>query len=72
MVLSRFMQIILNGKETKVKDHSTLQELLEEMEIKPQMIASELNSKIIRRSEYATTQIHPGDRLEILQMIGGG
>lgn len=66
------MRIILNGKETQIDDHSTLHELLEKMKIKPQIVASELNSKIVRRSEYSTTQICEGDRLEILQMIGGG
>ena len=66
------MKIILNGKETEVAEGVTISQLLEERKIVPQMIACEVNSEIVRRREYAQTMVRPGDRVEILQMIGGG
>ena len=66
------MKIILNGKETEVPEGATISRLLEERNIIPQTVACELNSEIVRRREYAQTTVRQGDRVEILQMIGGG
>src|SRR5438034_886646 len=66
------VKIILNGKETEVEGSKTLLDLLEERKITPQMVACEINSQLIRRKEFSKAEIHDGDRIEILQMIGGG
>ena len=66
------MKIILNGKETLINDGITIQELLTEMKISPQIVACELNLKIVKRNQYPSTTISEGDQLEILRMIGGG
>ena len=42
------------------------------MKIQPELVACELNLKIIRRAQYAETLLKEGDELEILQMISGG
>lgn len=66
------MKIKLNGKETDLEKPLTIAELLQKMQIKPEMVACEINLKIIKRSEYKNFKISEGDSLEILQMIGGG
>lgn len=66
------MRITLNGKETEIQENMTLEKLLDQMKLKPQMVACELNSKIIKRNAFAVMPICNGDHLEILQMIGGG
>ena len=66
------MNVVVNGKETALRKNISLLKLLEEMKIQPARVACELNLKIIKRSQYAATQLQAGDRLEILQMIGGG
>lgn len=66
------MKIILNGKETEVSEGLTLQKLLQDMKIEPQLVACELNLKIIRRKDYGAQALTEGDQVEILQMIGGG
>ena len=68
----RGMKITLNGKETEIAQSTTLSKLLGDLKITPQMVACEINSKIIRRTEYPRTRISEGDQIEILQMIGGG
>jgi thiamine biosynthesis protein ThiS len=40
--------------------------------IKADRIAVERNGEIARRSEWATTPVQNGDRLEIVQFVGGG
>ena len=65
-------KIVLNGKETEIAENITLSKLLENLKISPQMVACEINAKIIRRAQYPQTPISEGDKIEILQMIGGG
>lgn len=66
------MKITLNGKETEIIQPVTLQELLGQMKIAPDLVACELNMRIVKRSQYVNTMVSEGDQLEILQMIGGG
>ena len=66
------VKIILNGKDHEVRQGITISELLEEMKIVPETVACELNQAIARRKDYTETIISEGDRIEFLQMIGGG
>ena len=65
------MQIFLNGDERKFSG-KTVTELLSELGISPARVAVELNLDIIPRNIYETTDINPGDRIEIVHFVGGG
>jgi sulfur carrier protein len=47
-------------------------DLLKAKDIEPQMVAVELNSKILEREDLAITQVHEGDTIELLFYMGGG
>lgn len=66
------MKIIVNGDSRSVADRLTLAQLVEELHLVPGRLASEVNGQIVRRAEYANTQLADGDTVEIVQMIGGG
>lgn len=66
------MKIMLNGKEAEIQSGCTLRQLLESYQIQPEIVACELNLKIIKRGQYSSTVLTEGDRLEVLRMIGGG
>ena len=70
--MSGKIKITLNGKPAEVEAGLTVRSLLEGMKIVPEMVACELNEMIVRRKDFSGTQIAEGDRIEILQMIGGG
>lgn len=65
------MKIQLNGEpyETSSK---TIQELLNDLDIKPDFVAVELNRKIIKKCDLAGTCIGDGDNIEIVKFVGGG
>jgi sulfur carrier protein len=42
------------------------------MDLAGKKIAVEKNGEIVPRSRYATTDVRPGDRLEIVGAVGGG
>ena len=71
-LVSSKIKVTLNGKPAEIQGDMTLSALLEDMKIVPQMVACELNQKIVRRKEYSAIHIAEGDQIEILQMIGGG
>ncbi len=66
------MKIVVNGKEAEVAQNITLKDLLDDMQIKPELVACELNLKIVRRKDAPEQKLSEGDQIEILQMIGGG
>jgi thiamine biosynthesis protein ThiS len=40
--------------------------------MKPDRVAIELNREIVPRDQWPQTPLHEGDRLEIVQFVGGG
>lgn len=65
------MKVVING-ETRELTATTLAALVEELGMKPDRIAVELNREIVRRDRWAETALHDGDRLEIVHFVGGG
>lgn len=65
------MQVLLNGETHTVDDSVTVAELVKRLELTGKY-AVELNETIIPRSEYQSAVLHSGDRIEVVQAIGGG
>lgn len=65
------MRVKINGKSEDVQGETVL-DLLKAKTIDPQMVAVELNSKMIERDQLAATAIKDGDALEFLFYMGGG
>ena len=67
------MRVQINGETREIiQDRMVLTELILELALAPQRIAVEVNQKIARRSDWDTTIIHDGDRIEIVHFVGGG
>jgi thiamine biosynthesis protein ThiS len=66
------MKLTLNGEDREFQDVPTLAVLVERLGMKPDRVAVERNRAIVPRAEWANTQLQEGDRLEIVQFVGGG
>ena len=66
------MKIIVNGESRQVPDDMGVPQLLEMLELTGRRLALEINHEIVPRSHFATQRLHAGDRVEIVQAIGGG
>ena len=64
--------INLNGEPRQLPAKTTLEGLINQLGLKGKRIAIEMNQEIILRSEYATTTLQSGDKIEIVHAIGGG
>lgn len=66
------MEILLNGREQTVDDRLTVGKLVEETLPPGKRVAVEVNGEIVPRSRHGAHELNPGDRVEIVQAIGGG
>ena len=66
------MKLQINGEERELAEGLTLAALLAQMGMKADRVAVELNREIVRREAWAQTRLKAGDRLEIVQFVGGG
>ena len=66
------MRIIVNGEEHATPEDTTVQGLVEQLALRPERLAVELNGRVVRRADWPTTQLHDGDRVEIVHFVGGG
>ena len=66
------MEIVVNGETRTAPEGVDLRTLLERLEIEPSRVAVELNREIVSKALWNTTTIRSGDRLEIVQFVGGG
>jgi thiamine biosynthesis protein ThiS len=66
------MEIILNGEKNEVPDICTVGQLIDSLDLRGKRFAIEVNLEIIPRSRYATQRLKAGDRVEIVNAIGGG
>lgn len=66
------MTVVLNGDDTQVSDGMAVADLIGFLGLKPERLAVEVNHKIVRRSEWPSTTLSEGDRVEIVHFVGGG
>lgn len=66
------MQILVNGVAREVPEQMTVRALLAELGWAERRVAVECNGEIVPRSTHATATLAVGDRLEIIQAVGGG
>lgn len=65
------MNIEVNG-EARVVKAGTILALVEELGLNPKKVAVERNLEIVPRSLHGETALADGDRIEIVQFVGGG
>jgi len=68
------LKIFVNGQEKVIDREITVMELLEIMDVKFREVglAVAINEEVVPKSEYKTRKVREGDRVEIVQLVGGG
>ena len=66
------MKITVNGTEREFSEGCTIADVVAELEIKTDRIATEHNLAVVPKAQYAETKLNEGDRLEIVSFVGGG
>jgi sulfur carrier protein len=67
------IEIVINGEKRAICEQSTVQGLLEELGVaQRQGTAVAVNMEVVPRAAHAATVLQAGDRVEIVQAVGGG
>jgi len=64
--------ITLNGERFELDEPVTVTALLAKLEIDPRRVAVEHNLAILKRHRFPEVVVGEGDRLEIVNFVGGG
>ena len=65
-------RITLNGDPYELDAPLTVSALLAKLEIDARRVAVEHNLIVVRRAAYDATVVRDGDRVEIVNFVGGG
>jgi len=65
------MQVMVNAEPLEIADGATVATLVTLRRPKPPF-AVEVNAQLVRRTTYEQTRLRPGDRIEIVTLVGGG
>ena len=66
------LKITLNGEAFETTAPLTITALLKHLEIDSRRVAVEHNLTIVRRKAYDSNVVHDGDKVEIVNFVGGG
>ena len=66
------MKLHVNGEWKTVNSELTLKQLLEKFQINAGNVVVEHNEVVISRPELESTTLREGDKVEIVQFVGGG
>ena len=65
------MKISVNGKEISFNGN-TLKDLIQNYNLKPELIAVEKNREIVNKDSYDSEAVNEGDIIELVRFVGGG
>jgi len=66
------MNIIVNGQEKKFAKEISLAELLEELSLIGKVMAAAVNMDIVKQDSWKQYILKDGDKVELLDFVGGG
>ena len=66
------MQITVNDQPREVAEGCTVAALLEDLGLTGKPVAVEVNLELAPRQRHPQHVLNPGDRLEVVTLVGGG
>jgi sulfur carrier protein len=66
------LTVTVNGERQAVPGGCTVRQLLGLLDLDGRRIAVAVNRDVVPRSSFETQQLANGDRIEILEAVGGG
>ena len=66
------MNIIINGETKSFSSNLTLMEILQELSLEGKVMAAAVNMEIVKQGSWDKYQLNDGDKLELLDFVGGG
>lgn len=66
------IHVTLNGEQRELPGGMSVDELLENVGMKAELVAVEINRELVRKRDFGTRHLGEGDQVEIVEFVGGG
>ena len=66
------MTVIVNGNEKQIEGGATLLALLQQLKLEGKVMAAAVNMEIVKQDQWDRHKLVDGDKLELLDFVGGG
>lgn len=66
------MKLTINGTSKDFQDSISVQQLLVQLDLAPELVVVELNRNILTPEMHAGTTLKAEDNIELVQFVGGG
>ncbi|MEJ2414749.1 MAG: sulfur carrier protein ThiS [Sulfurimonas sp.] len=66
------MKLTINGNEKEFEEQITLLAVLKELSLEDKVMAAAVNMEIVKQDAWDKCQLNDGDKLELLDFVGGG
>lgn len=66
------MTVSVNGEPREIPDGTTLDRLVATLTQAPSGVAAAVNETVVPRTQWSTTPLGDGDRVEVLTAVQGG
>ena len=66
------MNIIVNGEAKEFEENITLTSILKKLSLMGKVMAAAVNMEIVKQNAWDNYVLKDGDKLELLDFVGGG
>jgi sulfur carrier protein len=66
------MELIVNGENLEVDTGTTLVDIMKHLNIEGQVMATAVNMEVVKQDTWENYTPVDGDKIEMLQFVGGG
>jgi sulfur carrier protein len=64
--------VIINGTSKKFAEGTTMQQLISALGLEGKVMAAAVNMNIVKQDVWASHVLSDGDKVELLDFVGGG
>ena len=68
----KMIKVIINGESRELQDESTLLNALKTLGLEGKVMAAAVNMDIVKQDKWDSHLLKEGDKLELLDFVGGG
>jgi sulfur carrier protein len=66
------MKLIVNGESRDFDEHCTLEAMMQQLNLEGKVMAAAVNMNIVKQAEWSAYTLKDGDKVELLDFVGGG
>jgi len=66
------MTVTINGEDRVFTNGMTLENILKELNLDGKVMAAAINMEIVKQNNWDSYVVNNGDKLELLDFVGGG